>query len=80
MSIEIQGMNTRKYFDSACEIHVKYSVNEEYKSTCSSEFVFKRVCNMGKILAPAITKIHRLGQLSDKRTVTTTPSVLHQLM
>jgi hypothetical protein len=29
--IETQGLNIRKYFDSACEIHVKHSVNEEYK-------------------------------------------------
>ena len=24
-------MNTQQYFDSACEIHVKHSVDEEYK-------------------------------------------------
>ena len=38
LSIGIQEMTTCKYFDSACEIHVKHSVNEEYKATCSSEF------------------------------------------
>ena len=37
-TIETQGKNSRGYFDSACEIHVKHSVNEEYKCISSSEF------------------------------------------
>ena len=30
LGIEIRGMNTRGYFDSACEIHVKHAVNKEW--------------------------------------------------
>ena len=33
--MKIEAMNSRQWDDSACEMHVKHSMNEEYKNGSS---------------------------------------------